>query len=88
VDRKIDQHLNFFWMKTKGINFKQTEARPHNIVYKTLGFKWLFEHSTPHQVCCNLTGKCPAIPNVSYTQPLWVMQKKDTDTSKITRLQI
>ena len=25
--------------------------------YKTLGFKWLFERSAPHQVRCNWTGK-------------------------------
>lgn len=32
-----------------------------------MGFKCLFERSAPHQVRCNLTGKSPAIPNVSYT---------------------
>ncbi len=36
--------------------------------YKTLGFKWLFKHSTTHQVWCNWTGKYSAIPNVSYRQ--------------------
>lgn len=35
----------------------------HNKRYKTLGIKWLFERSAPHQVRCNLTGKSPAIPN-------------------------
>lgn len=35
-------------------------------MYKTLGFKWLFERSAPHHVRCSLTGKLPAIPNVSY----------------------
>ena len=40
-----------------------------NIVYKTLGFKRLFERSAPHKVQRNLTAKSPAIPNVSYTQP-------------------
>ena len=29
----------------------------YNKRYKTLGFKWLFERFTPHQVRCNLTGK-------------------------------
>jgi hypothetical protein len=49
-------------------------------VYKTLGFKWLFERSAPHQVPCNLTGKSPAIPNVSYTQPLWATAKNKSKT--------
>ena len=43
---------------------------PYNTRYKTLGFKWLFERSTSHQVRCNSTGKSPAIPNVSYRHPL------------------
>jgi len=46
---------------------KDDKKYTHNIVYKALGYKWLFEHSAPHQVRCNLTGKSPAIPNVSYT---------------------
>ena len=33
-----------------------------NIVYKTLGFNWLFERSAPHQVRCNLTGSHPQSP--------------------------
>jgi hypothetical protein len=54
----------------------KTKTPACNIVYKTLGSKWLFEHSAPHQVHCNLTGKSPAIPNVSYTQPLGTSEKK------------
>ncbi len=28
-----------------------------NTQYKTLGFKWSFKHSAPHQFRCNWTGK-------------------------------
>ena len=44
----------------------------HNIMYKTLGFKWLFELSAPHQLLQRQTGKSPAIPNVLYMYPLAV----------------
>ena len=47
-------------------------------MYKTLGFKCLFERSAPHQVRCNLTGKSPAIPNVSYT---WNVGNKLKETN-------
>ena len=50
-------------MTAMGYNTRTTETAAHNIVYKTLGFKWLFKHSATHQVRCNWTGKKPAIPN-------------------------
>ena len=45
--------------------------------YKTLGFKWLFKHSTTHQVWCNWTEKYSAIPNVLYRQNVMDNFEKD-----------
>jgi hypothetical protein len=46
-------------------------------VYKTLGVKWLFERSAPRQRLCRQTVTKPAIPNVSYTQPLaFIVEEK------------
>jgi hypothetical protein len=39
-------------------------------MYKTLGFKWLFEVSAPHQLLQRQTVTKPAIPNVLYMYPL------------------
>ena len=47
----------------------------HNIMYKTLGFKWLFELSAPHQLLQRQTGTKPAIPNVLYMYPLCTSKK-------------
>jgi hypothetical protein len=52
-------------------------------VYKTLGVKWLFERSAPHRRLCRRIGTKPAIPNVSYTQPLAASLRNETMTKQI-----
>lgn len=57
--------------------------------YKTLGFRWLCKLSAPHQVRCNLIGMSPAIPNVSYRQPLsailWRQCELQADEQRLTQ---
>jgi hypothetical protein len=43
-------------------NYSTDRTAAANKRYKTLGFKWLFELSAPHQVRCNLTGNRPQSP--------------------------
>jgi len=53
-------------------------------VYKTLGFKWIFERSAPHQVRCNWTGKCPQSPTI-YTNNRYGQAEVSQPNNKVEK---
>lgn len=54
----------------KGCRTHKIRTPVHNRLYKTLGFRWLNKPFCSASDFYRWIGKKPAIPNVSYSQPL------------------